>query len=464
MLTSRLADFVYRMRINDLPADVVDRAQKHVYDTIGVIIAGSGQPMGKLISRHVATVGGNPVASVFGHGFKTSACQAALANGTMAHILDFDDDSDTIYSHPSSTLLPAVLALGEPEASGAEILTAYVVGEEVSARIARVAGLLPGHYERGWHATSTLGVMGASAASAKILRLDRHRIRFALGIAASEASGIQTNFGTMTKSLHAGSAAAKAVNAALFAETGITANPGALESPAGFLEVFGGDTKSDFEALTADLGEHWDFITPGVNIKRYPSCYYTHAAIDLLLELMAENGFEHGEIASIRCGISPVAAKVLRSSMPDDALGLKFHLPYCLAVAACQGTVAVPHFEGTYGLNADIQRLMDCVHVETIPEIGSDGLGLGSRIAVATRTHGTLTRSKSKPRGGGQAPLTWEEIGAKFAACVEGRMRGETAAFIENSVRRFTHLNNVSELLSAACRLEIAGEFSSHGF
>ncbi len=454
MLTSRLAEFIYNTRFEDIPAPVVKQAKMHIFDTIGAILAGSGQSMGKLVARHAASLGGSPEASVFGHGYKTSPPQAAFANGTMGNILDIDDDSDTCFSHPSTTLIPTLFALGESQNTGAEILTAYIVGEEVTARIARVPELFPGHYERGWHPTATLGVMGATAAAAKILNLDPISIRHALGMAASEASGLRANFASMAKALHAGNTAAKAVNAALLAKAGITANTFVLESPAGFLDLFGGDRTCDFTEITQTLGSEWDFASPGINIKRYPSCYYTHSAVDLLLELMDKKAFDHQDIESIYCAISPIAGEVLSDSVPENGLSAKYHLPYCLAVAAYFGGLDISHFvDNRYLKQPEILRLMEYIQTIVVPEIGEDGLGLGARLAVTTQKHGTLAKTKSKPRGGGQEPLTWEELHQKFNACINGFLDTRPAAYIERSIRKMEELETISDLVTVASHL-----------
>ncbi len=452
MLTSRLADFIYKTRFEDIPANVLEQAKMHVFDTIGAMVAGSQQPACQLVIQHVSSLGGSPDASVFCHKFKTSPPQAAFANGTMGNVLDIDDDSETSFSHLSTTLLPALFALGESQASGAQILTAYIIGVEVSSRIAKVPKLFPGHYEQGWHPTATLGLMGATAAAAKIHNHDRMKIRHALGISASEASGLRANFASMSKPLHAGNTAAKAVNAALLAKVGFTANPSILESPAGFLDVFGGDRTCDFLEITKTLGKQWDFANPGLNIKRYPSCYYTHAAVDLLLELMEENEFAHKDIESIYCGISPIAEQVLTDKMPENGLNAKYHIPYCLAMAAYFNRLTVSHFaDDNYLQHPDIQRVMECVQTVVVPEFGRNSPGIGARIAVTTPNNGTLARSKNRPRGGGEAPLSWGELRNKFAACTEGILNSQTAAYVESSVRRMEELDSISGLLAVAC-------------
>lgn len=448
MFTSHLARFIYYTRLSDIPEDVVDQAKMHILDTIGVALAGSRNSLGTIMASHVKRLGGNPDASVIGHGFRTSAPLAALANGTMGNILDLDDDSDTIYSHPSTTLLPTVFALGEHTATGQEMLTAYILGEEVAARVAKVAGLLPGHYERGWHPTSTLGIIGGAAAAAKVLKLDLTGICNAFGIAASDASGLTANFGSMTKSYHAGSTASKAVSAGLLSKAGVTANPRALECPGGFLDVFGGDRACDFSVLTGSLGKAWDFLDPGVNIKLYPSCYYTHSAVDLLLEIMEEKSFSSEEIESIYCGISPLADKLLIDQMPTSGLDSRYYMPYCLAVAAVCSTLSISHFEDPLFIDQpEVQRLMDSVRTVVVSELDDIGFGLGARIAVTTRSHGTISKSKAKPRGGGQDPLSWHEIITKFRSCTEKMLTVENQLKIENLVHSIENLDTITDFL-----------------
>ncbi len=491
MLTQKLAKFLYQFQYDDIPREAVARAKMHIFDTIGVTLAGSRQPVGKKIRAHVQVLGGKPVATVLGAGFKTSQPLAALANGTMAHALDFDDDSDTVFSHPSSTLVPTILALGEADASGKDILTAFILGHEFSARLARAPGLLPRHYERGWHATSTLGIMGATAAAAKILKLDVTQICHAIGIAASEASGIRANFGFMTKPFHAGSAASKAVSAAMLAGSGFESNPGVLESQSGFLDLFGGDLIGDFSPVISVPGKNWDILWPGINIKRYPCCAYTHAAIDLLLEIMETHDIHSENIMSIQCSISSLAGRILLEEMPENDLGAKFYLPYCLAVAARHGEVSIRHFEsiseifpetgilsepfpetgtlsetfsetgtltetfsetetlfGTFDLkNPEMERLLACIQINKDPELDNDGLGLGAALSITTIDNETFSMHREKSIGSGKNPLNWGQLGFKFRSCVNGMIDEKKVLSITSAVNLMEHCNRIDELL-----------------
>src|SRR6185437_6190249 len=196
---------------------------------------------------------------------------AALVNGTAAHALDFDDVSNSLGGHPSAPILPALFALGEVlDCTGKDFIAAYVAGFETETRIAR--GVHFHHYEKGWHPTATLGVFGAAAASCHLLGLDRAKTAQALAIAASLASGIKANFGTMTKPLHVGHTARSGLFAALLAEGGFTADNAALEHQQGFLMVYNGAGNFAADAILKDWGRPYDVVNPGPAFKQYPCC------------------------------------------------------------------------------------------------------------------------------------------------------------------------------------------------
>src|SRR6185295_15005941 len=233
-------------------------------DTVGVTLAGASEPA-SLIVRHVVEAEGGDACTVFGTPVRASMSGAALANGTAAHALDYDDMCFVSLAHPSAPLVPAVLAAAESaRLSGRAVLDAYVVGFEIEARLGRLMN--PRHYQRGWHCTSTLGTIGAAAAVGRLLGLDAAAAGHALAIAASQASGLKENFGTMVKPLHAGLAARNGVLAALLARGGMVASRQAFEGPQGFLRAFdsGGDGIAD---AIADLGVRWEIEETGITVK-----------------------------------------------------------------------------------------------------------------------------------------------------------------------------------------------------
>jgi 2-methylcitrate dehydratase PrpD len=278
-----IAERIGAIRYEGLPAEAVRWAKAAILDTVGVTLAGAGEPCARIAAGVLGLGKSSGECLIFGSGQRATPLDAALINGTAAHALDFDDVSNSLGGHPSAPILPAIFALGEvldcPEkpVRGRDFVTAYVAGFETETRIAR--GVHFHHYEKGWHPTATLGVFGAAAASCHLLGLDRAKTAQALAIAASLASGIKANFGTMTKPLHVGHTARNGLFAAMLACDGFTANDAALEHKQGFLMVFNGAGNFDAEVILRDWGEPYDIVRPGLGVKQHPCCGSTHPAI-----------------------------------------------------------------------------------------------------------------------------------------------------------------------------------------
>src|SRR5579863_7732270 len=252
-----------------IPERALAVARNAFLDTIGVALAGAAEPGSRIVQRLAASEGAGSC-RIWGTTLKASATWAALANGVAAHALDFDDMCFVSLAHPSAPLVATALAIGESiGASGRALLEAYVVGFEIEAILGRTMN--PKHYQQGWHCTSTLGTVGAAAAASRLLQLDTRATTHCLAIAASEASGLKENFGTMTKPLHAGLAARNAVLAGLLAQQGFTASERALDGPQGFLIAMASE-KSHLRELAGNLGTHWEILETGITIKLYPSC------------------------------------------------------------------------------------------------------------------------------------------------------------------------------------------------
>ncbi|MBI2359242.1 MAG: MmgE/PrpD family protein [Deltaproteobacteria bacterium] len=269
--TEAIVEFVTRTNADSIPPEVLGKAKHHVVDTLGVALASSHSAPSEILRGMVGGTGEGESSLWTGTGRSTPA-DAAWVNGTLAHALDFDDGGVALTPmHPSAPVLPAVLALAEARGLlGGDALRAYIVGVEVECKLATLISLE--HYARGWHATAILGSLGSAVASAWLLRLPRENVCRALGIAASMAGGLQCNFGSMTKPLHAGQAARNGIVAALLAEKGFTANRGALEAEKGMIEVFGFGDSVTGPGMRAVLGQPFHFLSPGVSIKRFPTC------------------------------------------------------------------------------------------------------------------------------------------------------------------------------------------------
>src|SRR3954454_20470987 len=289
-----IAERIGHIAYFDLPPEAVYWAKTAILDTVGVTLAGAAEPCTQIVARVLAagTGAGSGECLIFGTDRRAAPLDAALINGTAAHALDFDDVSNSMGEHPSEPIVPVLFTSGEIlDSTGREFIAAYVAGFETETRIGRGVNLH--HYEKGWHPTATLGVFGAAAACCHLMGLDRAKTAQALAIAASLASGIKANFGTMTKPLHIGHTARNGLFAALLARDGFTANPGALEHRQGFLHVFNGAGNFNADAILADWGRPYDLVSPGIGIKQHPCCGSTHPAVDAMLALRAEYGPGH---------------------------------------------------------------------------------------------------------------------------------------------------------------------------
>lgn len=414
-VTDELARFVVESSFEAMPAAAVEAAKKAILDCFGVTLAGAATSEGRIMAAFVEDVGGNPTSTVIAAGMRTSPPWAALANGTMGHAEDFDDSAYPMLGHPSVPVLPAVLALGEPrEASGKDVVTAYLVGFETESKLGRA--LIPsGHYQRGWHATGTLGTMGAAAASARVLGLDQRKTRMALGIAASQVSGIRQNFGTMTKPFHAGHAARSGVVAAMLAEKGFTAHDSIIEEQLGFCNVFKGDNPYNLSDITGGLGETFEIVDSGIAFKLYPSCHETHDAIDSTLELRRKHDLRPEYVASIDYSVSELIQTVAFYTEPGTGLEGKFSIEYCIARALHDGKVALDDFTDEKVKQPEVRHTMKKIRRHLDPSIR----GLSGTEMVVTLADGREIRHRSSEilKGFPQQPLTQEELAAKYANC-----------------------------------------------
>ena len=422
------------------------QARRAILDTLGVTLAGSRAEASRVVAGLVREQGGAAEAAVLGHGLlRAPAAGAALVNGTSGHALDFDDVSAPMRGHPSVPLLPAVLALGEKlGASGCEVMEAFVLGFEVEAKLGRAIG--GAHYSLGWHATSTLGTLGAAAASARLLRLDAERAARALAIACSLASGVQQNFGTMTKPLHAGWAAHNGVIAAILAQRGLTADARALEGQSGFLRAASGGAEVDTAAAVRDLGEPWEIVSPGIGVKLYPCCYGTHRAIDAALELRKVDGFDPALVRDITVKVTPGTLTPLLGRPPATGLEAKFSLEYCVVTALWQGKVGLADFTDDAARRPELQKIIRCVRViEDGPRLNFPIEGIAEVSVTAGGRE--LSARVETPRGDPARPLSWEELSQKFRDCASAMLGPGAIDRTIAAVQGLEEMADVSELV-----------------
>jgi 2-methylcitrate dehydratase PrpD len=415
--TARIAAWAVGTAFEQIPEDAVRLAGTAVLDCVGVTLAGSRAEPATRVRELVETLGGEPQAAVLGTAVRTSTLLAALANGTAAHALDFDDTNHPGYAHPSAALVPSLLALAEWNGgSGRDLLTAYLTGFEVEVRVARAVNMP--HYVAGWHATATLGTLGAAAAAARLLGLEPDEATRALSIAASLAGGLRENFGTDTKPLHAGLAAKNGVLAALLARGGFTAADDGLGGRYGFCSVLDGGGEARLEELDPSrFGRPWEITEPyGLAIKQFPACGATHPALEAALALATELQPRPEQIARVRVGTSELAPKIVVYDRPRTGLEGKFSLEYCVAAAFLDRRVGLEHFEDEAVARPDIQTLLPKISAEidervrTSPEFAAI---VELELADGTRREERVDLARGKT----SRPLSREELVAKYRDC-----------------------------------------------
>jgi len=413
--TAHLAEFVTKSRWEDCPAEAVDIARRAILDCLGVMLAGSIEPAARIVAEVARAEGGSPLATVVGTSLRTGTVWAALANGTAAHALDFDDTNFAMLGHPSAPVLSAALAAGElTMADGRALVHAFLLGFEVETTMASVMN--PPHYEKGFHATGTLGTMGAAAAAARLLGLDAAQTRAALAVAASQASGLKENFGTMTKPFHAGHAARSGVLSALLARDGFTASEQAIEGPQGYFAVLSAGKRD--EQVLDSLGAPWKILETGVAAKPYPSCACTHSIIDSALELQRTHRIRPEQVAQVTVGVNAAVPRILIHSNPRSGLEAKFSGEFSAAAALCDGRVGIATFRDDKTDDPIIRELMTRVRLVVDPEIPGDlERHMWTRVTVRLRDGREVAIAPRPVPGHPGLPLSMDQLREKFMDC-----------------------------------------------
>jgi 2-methylcitrate dehydratase PrpD len=409
--TRALADFVAGVRLEDLPGAAVAQAKRCMLDCLGVALRGGEEPVAKAQAATLDRAAPRGSATVWGGARRTGILEAALANGCLAHALDFDDTYQPVPLHPSAPLLPALFALAETmPCSGKAILAAFVVGAEVSIRIGLALGR--SHIEKGWHGTGTFGTFGAAAGAGKLLGLDAGGLVHALGIASVQAAGLVRGFGTMCKPLHAGKAAMNGLLAACLARDGFAGPLEILEGPRSFGMLFGGETLAPSLALD---GLDREYRMLDISFKPYACCSQTHATADAVRALRQAHGLRPDDVQTITLTVNPVAANLAGIARPSSGLEGKFSLAYVAALALAGEPLGVDGFQDGRVARPDLQDICSRVTLQASPGMGD----VETSAAVVMRDGRRLTHSVAVARGNPGNPLSDEELQGKFLVLAE---------------------------------------------
>ena len=362
-VTATLTEWALARDTAQLPADVREAARRCVLDWMGVALAGASDPLIRILTGAAQDEGGYPACALVAQNERVAPLQAALINGAAGHVLDYDDVNTGMTGHPTAAILPALLALAETrDASGAELIAAFVAGYETAARV----GLLvaPGHYARGYHNTCTVGVVAAAAGCARLLRLDANAAARAIGIAATQAAGLKSQFGTQCKPFHAGVAAQNGLRAALLASRGMESRIDMLECRGGFAATL----SPDFQPAAALADPQRYFIRENL-FKDHAACYGTHSAVESIRKLRAGHSLAPGAIRRAVVRVAQSADSMCNIQNPRSGLEAKFSLRF-MAAAALLGldTAGLDTYSEASCADTALVAMRDKVTVELVRE------------------------------------------------------------------------------------------------
>jgi 2-methylcitrate dehydratase PrpD len=439
------------------PEEALESAHRQFIDVLGVTIAGAPEPATLAVLETVRSWGDGPSTAIL-QSARLAPPWAALVNGTAAHALDFDDNFDPAKAHATAVLAPAILALAEAEgASGRQCLDAYIASLQILGRVGQ--GVNPAHRNRGWHATATVGAIGAAAACARLLKLDAAKSAHAISISTSMAAGFMSQFGTMTKPLHAGLAAKSGVMAAGFARAGIDAGRDTLDGPTGMNRLMVGP---DYEQLrdtlvhvehgqtlrfeTASIGDPLLILSSGFRVKRFPICGSAHRAMDGALSLKQKHKITPDQVVAIYVYAPVSHLNNLMYTDPRDALQAKFSLEYGVACALVTGNCTLADFTDHAAMRPEIRALYPRINRHPVDKAEGE---FPTEVHITLADSRTVSTSIAMPAGSLAAPFTLDQVWAKFDGCAAPFLPPERLAAARDALADLPRLPSIAPLMAA---------------
>ncbi|MEK5232743.1 MmgE/PrpD family protein [Lysinibacillus sp. FSL K6-0232] len=398
--------FVHQLFLKPLDIAAIEDAKRGLIDFVAVTHCGKDDPgVHKLLQ--LADAG---TSKVIGHSIYTSPEQAALINGFMAHALDFDDVHHELRGHPSAVLLPTLFALCDENTTGIRLIQAYAIGVEAMAKLALALSNV--HYEKGWHNTSTIGIVGAAIAGAYLIGLTVDDTCRTIGFATTMASGMRVHFGTETKPLHAGIAAKHAIEAIRFAQVGMHVNDNSLEGYIGFLSLYGENTPKKAEALLLDVtSATWRISSPGLWFKLYPCCSGSYFGIDAALQI---GPITAEKIEEIHITFSHYSDAALVIREPKTCEEGRFSIEYIVSLILANRPLHLASFLPE-PIDSTLQQYMKKVKRSNDLEAVSKYTQIDIRLTDGTQ----LSARGINPKGSPSNPLTTAELESKLASVTE---------------------------------------------
>ena len=436
----RLGRFVAAPSGDSIPASLIQEAKRSILNIFGTALGVADDPVVAAAVRVLQTVAGPAQAGLIGRGERLDMMSAAFVNAVAANLLDYDDTHLATVIHPAAPVAPPALALAEARGlSGRAVLEAFVLGAEVECRIGNAVS--PGHYARGWHITSTCGVFGSAAATAKLLGLEHAQISHALGLAASQSAGLVENLPTGAKNVGVGNAARNGMFAALLAEAGYTAAPRAIEGPLGWARAMGDEPR--IGEITDGLGERWEFAKN--TYKPYPCGIVMHSIIDACLALRREHGITPDDVARVTVrGDALLLARGDREVRNERDAQVSIH--HCAAAPFLYGAAGPAEFARPAVLSPEAAAFRARVRPELAAEMPVGAAEVTVKLRSGREHRATVTDAK----GSLASPLSDAEIEAKVHDLAQRGPRGIEVDRLIDSVWTLDRADNVRQLMASA--------------
>jgi 2-methylcitrate dehydratase PrpD len=404
-VTRTLARFIVNHRSADVPEKVRHEAARSFLNWVGCAVGASRHETVERALAALSDFSGPREATVLGRGDKLDIMLAALMNGTTSHTFDFDDTHLKTVIHPSGPVASAILALAERKpVKGADFLHAFILGVETECRIGKA--VYPSHYDIGWHITATAGVFGAAAAAGRLIGLSEQQMVWALGIAATQSSGLREMFGTMVKPMHPGNAARNGLLAALLASKDFTSAEQGIEGRRGFANVLA--TERNFAEITEKLGETWEIALN--TYKPFACGIVEHPAIDGCIQLRNEHNLKAGDIESISLRVHPLVLELTGKKAPQAGLEGKFSVYHSCAVAIIHGAAGEAQYSDAVVRDARIMSLRDRVTATVDRAMHEDQV----QVAIKLKSGKTLEKYIEHVVGSLDRPMSDSDLEAKF--------------------------------------------------
>ena len=449
-MTEKFANFCEELKYEDLPHDVIKRTKLLILDTVGIIIRArhDAESTSSLVSAIERLEMSNGSCQVFSDNKSYSPSAAALLNGTLAHSLDFDDTHAEASLHSSAPILAAALAAAEMnKSSGQQLITACVVGYEIQIRLG-LAGGSSAHYKKGFHPSATCGIFGATAAAGYLMGLNKDQYISAFGIALSQSAGSMQFLtdGAWTKRSHVGQAAQNGLSCAIMAAEGFKGPSKAFEGQWGYFHSYA--SGGDMEKAIDGLGKKFETLNLGV--KPYPSCRYSHAAIDGIIELKNELGFSTAELDDIDIGLSETALNIIGYPLsdkqnPKSVVDGQFSMPFCAAVTVKSGGLKWDDYKNH--LN-DSDTLSLCNKIKVSPDKDAEEccpeyMSAKVKVVVKGKKYEKFVKI---PKGEPENFMEDSEFISKFRSLTEPYLSNEKIDKLTGSMLKLDQSNNINSI------------------